>query len=632
MTNLEAALAYASWGWPVLPVIPNGKLPATTHGVHDATTDEAIIRKWFEGKPDLNVAIAAGARSGLVVYDIDPRNGGDDSFAEWVKAHGALEAGALQLTAGGGQHYLAAYDDSIRSCKLVDGVDLLSDGRYFLAYPSTIEGRSYRWEVSSDPFDGVAPASIPDAWRAAMVSKSKPTAADGATLITGNRNNGLHALAGVMRHYGMGEAEILAALMVTNETRCDIPLPASELRQLVHSAARYEVEHDVAVGAAVGVDAAESILAAAQKNAAPQEYYFTRATSFLSQPAPLEWAIKRWIPANGTSMVFGESGAGKTFVTLDMACSIAAGLDWMGCRTKTGPVVYMAGEGNYGVRQRVAAWCKHHGIEKLDNLLISNKAIDLDGPNAAAQIIRAVRELTDESAIVLFIDTTNNHMSGDENSARDVRNFFGAANVVAAALRSAVVLNHHVGHGDGAKGRARGSSAFKASLDAAIMVGKNDEGAIELSCAKMKDAEAPSPLFGKLLPVALGWVDEDGEEINGAVFVRIDEAPAPKAEPKKESRIEKHRKAFENAWWASGAEDREGLPYIARAALREFLTVNMGMSTSNAAQHVKPSADPGKMIRDLLDAEHIIAHENGWRTIPSIHSMIMMKRKNTEKK
>ena len=38
MTRLKAALAYASWGWPVLPIVPNGKLPATAHGVHDATT------------------------------------------------------------------------------------------------------------------------------------------------------------------------------------------------------------------------------------------------------------------------------------------------------------------------------------------------------------------------------------------------------------------------------------------------------------------------------------------------------------------------------------------------------------------------------------------------------------------
>lgn len=606
MTPLEAALAYAAWGWPVLPIVPNGKLPATQHGVNDATTDEATIRRWFEGHDDRNVGIACGAASGLVVFDIDPRNGGDDSWSSWTDERGAQPDGAVQLTAGGGQHYLAAYVEGVKSCKLRDGIDLLSDGRYFVAFPSRIEGREYRWELSSDPFEGVAPMGIPSRWLEGIEAKRRqPVALTGdGSLITGNRNNGLHSLAGLMRRYGMGEAEILAALSVTNETRCDVPLPASELRQLVHSAARYEVEHDVAANAALRDEVAAFL--PPEPSSAPADYFLTRATSFLAQPAPLEWAVKRWVPASGTTMVFGESGAGKTFVTLDLACSIAAGRDWMGNRTKRGVVVYLAGEGNYGIRQRVAAWCRHHGVEELDNLLISNKGIDLDSASAAAQIIAAVRELTDADSVIVVIDTVNNHMSGDENAARDVRNFFNAANVVASALRSAVVLNHHVGHGEGAKGRARGSSAFKASLDASIMVSKADDGAIELSCVKMKDAEPPAPMFGRLEPVALGWVDEDGEEIKGAVFVPT-EAPPPRI--KVDGKLAESRSTFEKAWWDSGCELRDGAPYVSRSALREYMTKN-GRSESYIKQAMKPSG--GKFIQALTDGGIIAEHEHGW--------------------
>jgi len=614
VTPLKAALAYASWGWPVLPIVPNGKLPATQHGVNDATTDEATIRRWFEGHDDRNVGIACGAASGLVVFDIDPRNGGDDSWSSWTDERGAQPDGAVQLTAGGGQHYLAAYVEGVKSCKLRDGIDLLSDGRYFVAFPSRIEGREYRWELSSDPFEGVAPMGIPARWLEGIEAKRRqPVALTGdGSLITGNRNNGLHRLAGLMRRYGMGEPEILAALSVTNETRCDVPLPASELRQLVHSASRYEVEHDVAANAALSDDVA-GFLPPALENA-PSDYFLTRATSFLSQPAPLEWAVKKWIPASGTTMVFGESGAGKTFVTLDIACSIAAGREWMGQRTKPGVVVYLAGEGNYGIRQRVAAWCRHHGVENLDNLLISNKGIDLDSASAAAQIIAAVRELTDADSVIVVIDTVNNHMSGDENAARDVRNFFNAANVVASALRSAVVLNHHVGHGEGAKGRARGSSAFKASLDASIMVAKADDGAIELSCVKMKDAEAPSPMFGRLEPVALGWVDEDGEEIKGAVFVPT-EAPPPRI--KVDGKLAESRSSFERAWWDSGCELRNGAPYVSRSALREHMMKNK-KSESYIRQAMKPSG--GKFIQSLTDSGIIAEHEHGWIVCDNVNA------------
>ena len=625
MTKAESALIYASWGWHVLPVVPNGKVPATQHGVKDATTDPEQIARWWAQNPDFNIGIATGERSGIVVFDVDPRNGGDSSWAMWVQANGKVPDGAMQLTAGGGEHHIGVYHPEIRSCKLAEGVDLLSDGRYFVAFPSSIDGRTYEWEASSDPFYGVAPFSIPETWMQAYRAMRKPAERQqvltGGGLIQGSRNNGLTALGGAMRRYGMTEAEIMAALSIANETRCEIPLPSSELAQIVRSVCRYEPESDVAASASIGSDAAEAILDAAM--AEVQEYYFTRATSYLGQPAPLQWIIKGWIPDSGVSMVYGESGSGKTFITLDMACHIAAGLQWHGHKTKHGLAVYMAGEGNYGIRQRVAAWCKAHGVQNLDNLLISNKAIDVDSPAAAAQIINAVREVTQEDAVSLFIDTVNNHMSGDENSAKDTRNMLNACNIVARALNSGVCLNHHTGHAAESKQRARGSSAWKASLDASILVTKNDD-SIEISCTKMKDAEPPKPLFGKLQTVPLGWIDEDGDEINGAVFV-IDENP-PERKPKEESEIQKDIRKFTNAWWHAGAEERDGVPYLSRSALLEYLMTKEGLRESTAKTYAQESKK-GRLIYNLLNAQIIEAHEHGWVVSDNVTASSLMVRR-----
>src|SRR5207248_2501158 len=38
--TLRQALAYARRGWPVFPCLPGQKIPATTHGYKNATTDE----------------------------------------------------------------------------------------------------------------------------------------------------------------------------------------------------------------------------------------------------------------------------------------------------------------------------------------------------------------------------------------------------------------------------------------------------------------------------------------------------------------------------------------------------------------------------------------------------------------
>lgn len=600
---------YASWGWHVIPVLPNGKIPATQHGVKDATTDAEQIARWWAQNPDYNLGIAAGARSGIIVYDVDPRNGGDDSWAGWIRANGEVPDGPMQMTAGGGQHYIAEYDPDIRSCKLTDGVDLLADGRYFVAYPSTIEGRRYEWEASSDPFDGIAPFKTPAQWKTAYLSRTKTTVAANvnAGLIQGSRNNGLTALGGAMRRHGLTEAEIMAALSIANETRCEIPLPASELAQIVRSVSRYEPESDLAAAAAIGHDAAEAILAATM--AETSEYFFTRATSYLSQPAPLKWVIKGWIPDSAVTMVYGESGVGKTFITLDIACHIAAGLSWHGHKTIAGVVVYMAGEGNYGIRQRVTAWCKLHGVDRLDNLLISNKAIDIDSPASAAQIIGAVRDVTQDPACMIFVDTVNNHMSGDENSAKDTRNMLNACQIVARALNAGVCLNHHTGHGIDSKNRARGSSAWKASLDASILASKSDD-LIEISCTKMKDAEAPANFYGKLQSVPLGWIDEDGEDITGAAFVIENNPPGNKA-PKVDKEASKNIKIFERAWFHSGAENRNGMPYISRSAFQQWLVTNDGKTEATASKYTRQNPQFGP-IAALLNDGMIEAMEYGW--------------------
>lgn len=626
MTKSEAALMYASWGWHVLPVVPNGKVPATQHGVKDATINAEQIAQWWAQNPDFNIGIAAGERSGIVVFDVDPRNGGDSSWAKWLDTNGTVPDGPMQMTAGGGEHHIAMYDPEIRSCKLSEGVDLLADGRYFVAFPSTIEGRQYQWEASSDPFDGIAPFPIPAPWMQSYRAMRKPEnrqAATGGGLIQGSRNNGLTAIGGAMRRYGMTEAEIMAALSIANETRCEIPLPSSELAQIVKSVSRYDPEFDIGADVALGSDAAEAILEATR--AETQDYFFTRATSYLSQPAPLRWIIKGWIPDSGVSMVYGESGSGKTFITLDMACHIAAGMPWHNHKTQSGLVIYMAGEGNYGLRQRVASWCKVHNVSSLDNLLISNKAIDIDSPAAAAQIINAVREVTAEDATAIFIDTVNNHMAGDENSAKDTRHMLNACNIVSRALNSSVCLNHHTGHSIDAKQRARGSSAWKASLDSSILVAKKDN-SIEISCTKMKDAEPPNPFFGKLETVPLGWIDEDGEEIKGAVFM-IDENP-PEQNDTKESDNQRDIRKFTNAWWNSGAEDRHGQPYLSRSALIDYLISNEGLTESTAKTYAQESKK-GRLIYNLLNAEIITASERGWVVSNDVTASAMMLRRRS---
>ena len=97
------------------------------------------------------------------------------------------------------------------------------------------------------------------------------------------------------------------------------------------------------------------------------------------QPAPIDWLIEGCIPRDCIAGVIGASGAGKSFVTVSMCGSIATGLPWYGHPVKQGGVIYLAGEGQRGLRTRFDAWALEHG----GGLNIDEHPIALSGGLAA---------------------------------------------------------------------------------------------------------------------------------------------------------------------------------------------------------------------------------------------------------
>lgn len=103
------ALYYASLGWHVFPLKPGTKYPGCEHGSSEATTDTAQIERWWTASPNSGIGMRP-ATSGLYVLDMDPRNGGEASFAALQAEHGLLLSPVMaQSGRGTGFHmYFAA--------------------------------------------------------------------------------------------------------------------------------------------------------------------------------------------------------------------------------------------------------------------------------------------------------------------------------------------------------------------------------------------------------------------------------------------------------------------------------------------------------------------------------------------
>jgi len=326
-TKLEAALTYASWGWPVFPLVVLRKNPITSNGFYDATTNPDQIKAWWTENPNYNIGIPTGEVSGIVVFDIDPRNGGDDSWVDFQRDMGNVpEDSICQLTAGGGEHYIAKWYEGLKSCKPRPGIDFLSTGNYFVASPSfvipTKEGtidsaRTYEWEASGDPLEGAKPFAIPEQWRAALAVKKVISNASDSPLICGSRNVGLTAMGGLMRHGGFSGAEIYAALSKANEDRCEIPLPESEIVQIAQSVARYTPDHDVGASAALGDAASESIL-----NGQPKHPLAVFVDYDMGHIPAQEYVLDGLIQS-GVVLIAGSAGAGKTTQLVPIATRVA---------------------------------------------------------------------------------------------------------------------------------------------------------------------------------------------------------------------------------------------------------------------------------------------------------------------
>jgi Bifunctional DNA primase/polymerase, N-terminal len=132
----------------------------------DAPGKHPVAKGWRDGEDDISrwrpgplakpsIGIVTGADSGIVVLDVDPRNGGEETLAQLKRRYGTLPETWRFLTGGGGQHILFRHPGGYVKSKagaLGAGLDCKAEGGLIVAPPSLhMSGRRYAIDPDHHP-------------------------------------------------------------------------------------------------------------------------------------------------------------------------------------------------------------------------------------------------------------------------------------------------------------------------------------------------------------------------------------------------------------------------------------------------------------------------------------------------
>ena len=234
---------------------------------------------------------------------------------------------------------------------------------------------------------------------------------------------------------------------------------------------------------------------------------------FLEAP-PARWLIKHVLQEDpgGVAVIYGASGSGKSFITLDMAAAILQGLPWRGRKTQQGAVIYVCAEGAGGFRNRLRAYEQQHNVT-LPIGIIENAPNMLEASHV--KLMLAAIAAFGPAVLIIFDTLAQVTPGGDENASATMTMAVNNCRSVAKAAGATCMLVHHSGK-DIEKG-ARGHSSLKAAVDTELCVQRAEEGpARAVKVTKQKELYDGEE-FGFELDVIVLGQDADGDDISSCV-------------------------------------------------------------------------------------------------------------------
>ena len=358
-TLLKSALELWRSGFSVIPIQPGGKRPLVPWTEYQSRRPtEKEIHQWWQQYPNANIGIVTGKISRIVVIDLDPDDKNNNE--SWAKIYEQAPTDLIVKTGRGGYHLYYHYPEDVdhipNRVGLLPGVDVRADGGNVIAPPSAhSSGRLYDWVCRGEP--GKLPPHLVGLLTSHTLVKRDDEESNPKWLSDllagaekGQRNDACARLCGYLFGKGMPKDVVLTIVRQWNEKNRP-PLPDHEVVTTVESV--YKTAHRKGiVSQSQPQDGGTGQASASPFNVVDIQEYMVRHGS-----NQVSWLVQDWLPEATIGFVVAPPGSYKTWLTFDMAVSVATGTPFLGKYPvqRTGPVLLIQQEDFHGdIAQRLA--------------------------------------------------------------------------------------------------------------------------------------------------------------------------------------------------------------------------------------------------------------------------------------
>lgn len=541
---LNHAISLAQKGFYVFPIVPNTKIPPK--GFHfkvEATRDLKKIHHWWtNGYSNHNIGIYTGKfkeSEALLVVDVDTKKGkmGEDDLIRLELEGLDFPTTLEQRTPSGGRHLIYKTPEATGQPDLTESINTRSDGGYILGPGSVLSNGKYvlgNGEISEAPTGLVSRCGRP-------LAKSNDGPTLGAYIVNSENAQsraryyletlappaiqGAHGdattilVAFKVKDLGVSEQECFDLMAEIWNERCSPPWQLEDLRAKVGNAYRHGKLPQ-------GVDSPEAVFTKIEtvETIEPQKPKERKRSLYGEEFHEVEpnfnqnYLVENLLSPSAMSVIYGESGSGKTFFALDLSLHISLGQLWHNRKTTPGLVIYVAAEGGWGIRKRIKAFRKYHKLEGRNDVpfVLVPCPIDLLNPNTHVNelltLIRKYEDRYSQRSALIVIDTLARALGGgNENAPSDMGAFVKNIAQIGNTTDAHVMVIHHSGK-DTAKG-ARGHSSLRAATDTEVEISD-----LTAKTKKQRDQEFGEDIGFRLEQIEIGK-KPNGEAVKSCVVL-----------------------------------------------------------------------------------------------------------------